>query len=246
MGIYIETWGRITKEQVEADENLNVIYEVDDNTKIRAIELKDNKDSYAVWMGNDECNLFRLNRSIWEPLFNYLFHKYGLWYCIEYDTEDIYYEENEYLMSADLHTAYIDFVDKNIDYYTEEEKKEREKMLDWANGITDMVYTKQTIEHAFYLDKTLSNAISRGMITEKNYDELLSIYPNLGKFETTRICEALQKKLAEGIDLLNERIKKEEIAILKTDPAIKNEASVITDDYTETNNSEIIDDELPF
>ena len=48
MGVYINTWNSITKAQVEADENLNVIYEVDDNTKIRAIELKDNKDSYAV------------------------------------------------------------------------------------------------------------------------------------------------------------------------------------------------------
>ena len=216
MGVYINTWNSITKAQVEADENLNVIYEVDDNTKIRAIELKDNKDSYAVWFGDDRCNLFRLNQSVWKPLFNYLFHKYGVWYCLEDYVEDCLYEEDDYIRSAMYHKAYVEFVDEHIDSYTEEEKKERDKMVDWYQGIFIMIDTKNAIEFAFEIDSLLDDIYSDEKVKEEDFKRLKEeTLPYLKSDEDPIIFNAMRKKMIDGIELMIEKINEGEIKIIK-------------------------------
>lgn len=216
MGVYIKTWNSITKAQVEADENLNVIYEVDDDTKIRAIELKDNKDSFAVWVGDDRCNLFRLNQSDWIPLFNYLFHKYGVWYCFEDDVEDLLYEEDAYIRSAMYHKAYVEFVDSSVDYYTDEEKQKRQKMVDWYQGIFIMIDTKNAIEFAFEIDSLLDDIYSDEKVKEEDFKRLKEeTLPYLKSDEDPIIFNAMRKKMIDGIELMVEKINEGEIKIIK-------------------------------
>lgn len=241
MGVYINTWNSITKAQVEADENLNVIYEVDDNTKIRAIELKDNKDSYAVWFGDDRCNLFRLNQSVWVPLFNYLFHKYGVWYCLEDYVEDCLYEEDAYIRSAMYHKAYVEFVDEHIDSYTEEEKKERDKMMDWADGIFMMRSAQIFLEEMFNFDEIVDEALTNNSIKDYEYDDLLRTIPYLKEEEgNPLLCKALKNKLIEGIELIKEKIEKGEMVI------IKKEVEPTPTKITNSKPNNVEDPDLPF
>lgn len=241
MGVYIETWKSITKAQVEADENLNVIYRDDDRTKILAIELKDNKDSYAVWFGDDKCILFRLNQSVWEPLFNYLFHKYGLWYCLEDDIEDCLYEEDDYIRSAMYNKAYIEFMDKYIDYYTEEEKIKRDKMMDWADGIFMMRRTKIFLDKMFNLDEIIDDAFNNNSIKDYEYDDIIKVLPNLKEEDNPLLCKALKNKLIEGIELMKDKIEKGEMEIIKKE--VEPTQAKITNSKL---NNEKKDDDLPF
>lgn len=215
MGVYINTWKRITKAEVEADENLNIIYEVDDNTKIRAIGLKDNPDSYAGWFGDDDCNLFKVKGGE-IPLFNYLFHKYGVWYCFEDDVEDLLYEEDAYIRSAMYHKAYVEFVDSTVDYYTDEEKQKRQKMVDWYQGIFIMIDTKNAIEFAFEIDSLLDDIYSDEKVKEEDFKRLKEeTLPYLKSDEDPIIFNALREKMIDGIELMIEKINKGEIKIIK-------------------------------
>jgi hypothetical protein len=93
MGIYIKTCGALSVEQAIKDENIEVFFEKDNDTKVHYIQLKGDEDAFGIWFGDDECDLFKVKTEGCLRLFKYLFKTYDMFFCEEDYIEYAWYEK---------------------------------------------------------------------------------------------------------------------------------------------------------
>lgn len=168
MSTCIKTFGSLTREQIEKDENLKINYSPTDKTMFN-ISLVDNEKAFAIPYTDDDFDYYKVRTDESILLFKYLFEKYDLYFVDEDIAEESYYVPN-YAHSAfywKLTTDYMLGFDWNDECKARIEAQ-REEWIDHYYFYEKIININKMLE----IDNLLHKAFCNEEITEKDYNKI--------------------------------------------------------------------------
>ena len=212
MSTCIKTFGSLSKEQIEKDENLKINYSPIDKSDFN-ISLVDNDEAYAIPYTDDDFDYYKVRTDEGLLLFKYLFEKYDLYFVDEDIVEESYYVPN-YAHSAfywKLTTDYMLGFDWNDECKAriEVQKNEWQEQYEFFDKIIK-------INRLLEIDNLLMNVFGELNIKESDLHSIQRFekytLPSFVEYDYG-VPKSLLNKIKKGISLLNQDIKSKEITV---------------------------------
>lgn len=212
MSTCITTFGKLTKEQIEKDENLKINYSTTDKRDFN-ISLVDNEKAFAIPYTEDNFYYYKVRTDESLLLFKYLFEKYDLFFADEDYIEDANYVPN-YAYSAFYWKYTTDYM-LRFDWNDEckarieaqkNEWQEQYEFFDKIININEMIEIDTLLEEVFS-EKNIKEGDLHSIQRFENYT-----LPSFEKYDYG-VPKSLLNKIKNGITQLNQDIKSKEINV---------------------------------
>lgn len=212
MSTCIKTFGCLTIEQIEKDENLKINYSPTDKTMFN-VSLVDNEKAFAIPYTDDDFDYYKVRTDESLLLFKYLFEKYDLYFVDEDMVEESYYVPN-YAHSAFYWKLTTDYMlgfdwDDECKARIEAQKNEWQEQYEFFDKI---IHINEMIE----IDTLLQKVFNEMDIKEGDLDSIQRFekytLPSFEEYDYG-VPKSLLNKIKNGITQLYQDIKSKEINV---------------------------------